>query len=213
MPYSGRLTFFIVLCVFCALVFLGLFFYRPLKGWLIRRNVTKFYYHRVMREARIHDYYLVNDIRYKLGGSDYVYIDHVLGGDKYIYVITDVYYEGAITARNDDAHWVNYLKNGKKIKINNPLMLSKVAVDRFSKASGINTSFLVGVVLVNDDCFVTPFENHRGEPVFVALSRLGKVISAYEKDDISPFVGTELKNAMIALHEEKEKEYAKKRKQ
>lgn len=166
-----------------------------------------------MREARIHDYYLVNDIRYKLGGSDYVYIDHVLGGDKYIYVITDVYYEGAITARNDDAHWVNYLKNGKKIKINNPLMLSKVAVDRFSKASGINTSFLVGVVLVNDDCFVTPFENHRGEPVFVALSRLGKVISAYEKDDISPFVGTELKNAMIALHEEKEKEYAKKRKQ
>ncbi len=209
MPYYARLTLFVILSVLCGIFLLVLFFYRPLKGLLVRHNVMRFYYHRVMREARFHDYYLVNDIHYRLGGSDYVHIDHVLGGDKYIYVITDVYYEGAISAKSDDVHWVNYPKKGKKIKIPNPLMASKNAVDRFSKASGINTSFLVGIVLVNDDCFVTPIENRRGEPVFTPLSRLGKVVAAYEKDNIDPFVGSELKNAMIVLHNEKEKERAK----
>lgn len=205
MPYYARLTLFIVICVLCAFFLLFLFFHQPIKAFFVKRNVTRFYYRKVMKEAQKGDYYLVNDILYRLGGSDYVHIDHVLGGDKYIYVITDVYYEGAVSGKSADANWVNYFKKGKKRKIPNPILESKVALERFSKASGINTSFLVGIVLVNDDCFITPINSRRDEPVLTPLSRLGKVVSAYEKNDIDPFVSKELEKVMVTLHDDKER--------
>lgn len=211
MPFEARLTLFIVLCVACALSLAFLFLYEPIKGLFIKRNVTWFYYHKVMKEARNRDYYLVNDILYRLGGSDYVHIDHVLGGDKYIYVIIDEYYVGAVSGKAMDANWVNYPKKGKKVAIENPLIHCKIALERFSKASGINTSFLVGIVLVNDDCFITPIESNRDKPILTPLSRLGKVVAAFEKDDVEPFVGKELERAMIALHDEKEEKKNAKR--
>lgn len=203
MPYYARLTVFITLTILCVLLLISLFLYRPLKGIIIKRNVTEFYYHRVMRTARLRDYYLVNDIHLKLGGKDYVSINHVLGGDKYIYVILDEYYEGAISAKRDDVHWVRYPKKNVKESIPNPLILSKEAVDRFSKASGINASFLVGIVLVNDDCFITPLELRKGEPALVPLSRLDKVVQIYEKEDVEPLAQEALRKAMVSLHNTK----------
>ncbi len=205
MPYFARLTLFVVIATICAFLMLFLFFHEPLKAFFIKRNVMRFYYRKVMKEAEKGDFYLVNDILYRLGGSDYVHVDHVLGGDKFIYVITDCYYEGAVSGKSADAYWVNYFKKGKKRTVLNPILQSKQTLDRFSKASGINTSFLVGIVLVNDDCFLTPINSKRDEPVLTPLSRLGKVVSAYEKNDVYPFVNEELKKVMVSLHDDKER--------
>ncbi len=205
MPYYARLTLFVVIVTICVFLLLYLFFHNRLKAFFMKRNVTRFYYRKVMKEAQKGDYYLVNDILYRLGGSDYVHIDHVLGGDKFIYVITDIYYEGAVSGKSTDAYWINYFKKDKKKKVANPILQSKQALERFSKASGINTSFLVGIVLVNDDCFITPIDSRRDEPLLTPLSRLGKVVSAYEKNDVYPFVSQELEKVMVSLHEDKER--------
>ena len=212
MPYFVRLVIYIAICVLLFFIFIFLFFYRYIKKFFIKKNVAKFYYHKVNKEAYLRDFYLVNDINYNLGGSEYVHIDHVLGGNKYIYVISDVYFDGAISAKKEDAYWVNYLNNGKKVNIRNPLFVSDIAVNRFSKASGINASFLIGIVLVNNDCLITPFNNERGESIFTPLSRLSKVIGTFEKDEIDPLVQEELEKVMINLHNEKEKEYERRKK-
>lgn len=195
-----RLTVFIVAAVFAGVLLFLLFFYSPLKAFLFRHNVSRVYYHKVMKIARYNDYYLLNDLSISLGGKAFVHIDHVLAGDKFIYVITDCYFDGAISARREDENWVYYSRGGKKRFIHNPLSANKLAMDRLSISSGINSSFLVGIVLVNDDSFVTPFDNVEGEPILTPLSRLGKVVASYEKQKVDPFVAGELHQAIADLH-------------
>lgn len=200
--FSIRLTIFIVAAVFVSALFFLLFFYAPLKAFIFRHNVSHVFYTKVSKEAKYNDYYLINDLNLKVGGSDFVHIDHVLGGDRFIYVITDCYFDGALSAKGEDQSWIYYKRGGKKESILNPLLTNKAAMERLSIASGINSCFLVGIVLVNDDCFVTPFDNHYGEPILTPLSQLDKVVSSYEKKkDVAAFRKEELRQSMHDLHD------------
>jgi hypothetical protein len=196
-----RLTVFIVAVILTSLLFLLLFFYKPVKAFIFRHNVSKVFYSRVMKLAKYNDFYLINDLKIKVGGEDFVTIDHVLGGDKFIYLITDCYFEGALSAKREDQNWIYYKKGGKKERILNPLFTNAKAVDHLSIASGINSSFLVGIVLVNDDCFVTPFDNVEGSSFFTPLSKLKDVIAAFEKKDVKPFVKEELWQTIHDLYD------------
>ncbi len=210
MPFQVRLTIFIVGAALAGAAFLLWFLYRPLKRFLGRHNLSHVFFNGVMKVARNGDYYLLNDLNLKIGGEDYLKIDHVLGGDKFIYVITDEYYEGAINAKPGDNRWVYYKKGGTKCDIPNPLLYNKLAMDRLSLQSGISSAFLVGIVLINDDCFVNAYENQDGEVLLVPVSKLGKVVEGYEKKDIQPFVKNELWQTVHDLHDLSVKEEGKK---
>lgn len=209
MSFEVRETLYIVVAIIAGCAFFLWFFYSPIRHFVCRHNLPKMFYHRVMKVARDGDYYLLNNLTLKIGGSDFVKIDHVLGGDKYLYVIIDHYYEGALRANLGDDRWVYYKRGGKKSEIPNPLFGVKAAMERLSIESGIASSFLVGICLINDDCFVNSFENAEGEVQFVPLSKLEKVIAAYEKKNVSPFVKKELWQTIHDLHELSEKNNAK----
>jgi hypothetical protein len=206
MPIQVRETIFVVAAVIVGAAFLVWFFLTPVKHFLWRHNLSHVFYNAVMRVARNGDYYLISNLRLKMGKDDFVKIDHLIGGDKFIYVITDEYYEGAINASPSDSRWVYYKKGGRKSDIPNPLLFNKLAMERLSIQSGISSSFLVGIVLINDDCFVNAFENSEGEVLLVPISKLEKVVGAYEKKDVEPFVKKELWQIVHDLHELNEKE-------
>jgi hypothetical protein len=210
MGENFRMTVFIVAAVFAGVLLLLLFFYSPLKAFLFRHNVSRVYYHKVMKIARYNDYYLINDLSIKVGGNNFTHIDHILAGNKFIYVITDCYFDGAIGARREDQSWVYYLRGGKKEFIPNPLLVNRTVMERLSIFSRINSSYFVGIVLVNDDAFVTPFDNVEGEPIFTPLSRLNKVVASYEKRDVEPFSDIELHQVVADLHALGEKDYEQK---
>jgi|LAHS01.1.fsa_nt_gb hypothetical protein len=201
MSEEVKLCIFIVAAVFAASG-LGLwFFYIPIKRFFWRHNRSRMFYNRVMKVARNGDYYLLNKLNLSVGEHDYVTIDHLLGGDKFIYVITDCYYEGALTVKPSDPTWVHYKSEDKKETVSNPLRENYFAVQRLSMVSGINASFLVGIVLLNDDCFVTSYANSEGDVLLVPLSRLEKVVTAYERKDVEPFVKKELWQIIHDLHD------------
>jgi len=210
MPIQVKLTIFIVGAVLVGSAFLVWFLYGPVKRFLGRHNLSHVFFHSVMKVARNGDYYLLNDLTLKVGGEDYLKIDHILGGDKFIYVITDERYEGAINAKPSDNRWVYYKKKGTKCDIPNPLLYNKLAMDRLSIQSGIASSFLVGIVLINDDCFVNAYENQEGEVLLVPASKLGKVVEGFEKKDVQPFVKKELWQTIHDLHDLSGKEEGKK---
>ena len=113
-----------------------------------------------------------------------------------------------LNAKVNDPSWYYYQKGGKKIDIPNPLMENRFAMDRLSIASGINTSFMVGIVLVNDDCFLNAFESDENESLLVPVSQLEKLIFLYEKKPtVKPFVPKELWQAIQDLHELGEKNH------
>ncbi|MFA6619999.1 MAG: NERD domain-containing protein [Bacilli bacterium] len=208
MSYEVKLTLFIVCAVLIGLVFLFWFFCAPVRKIVWRKAHDKLFYHKTLKVARDGDFYLINKLPLQTGNSSFVTIDHIIGGDKFIFVITDRYYDGALNAKTNEPSWFYYRKGGKKIDIPNPLLDNRFAMDRLSIASGINTSFMVGIVLVNDDCFFNVFTSDENESLLVPVSQLEKLIFLYEKrPNVKPFVKKELWQTIQDLHELGEKNH------
>ena len=200
MPYSVRLAVFCVTAVLAASLFFLLFFYKPIKRRVWRKNVARMFYTKVNRVNLDNDYFLLNDVLLKVGSEGYFHIDHILGGGKYVYVITDRYYEGAVVPTAYDPAWVYYTMRERKEAIPNPLLENKAVLERLGIVSGVNATLMVGLVLVNDDCFVAPYENEKGYSQLVPLSKLAKTIEFYEGQDLAPLNQEELRRIFVDLH-------------
>jgi hypothetical protein len=68
---------------------------------------------------------------------------------------------------------------------------------------------MVGIVLLNDNCFVNAYPSEEGDSILVPVSKLEKVVRAYEKKDVKPFVKSELWQIIHDLHELNGKENGK----
>lgn len=197
-----RLTIFIVAAVLVGLAFLVWFFYSPVKRFLWHQKPRKLFYRHVMRVVLNGDYYCVNDVALRVDEHTTTMVDHIIGGDKFLYIISDRYYEGVLKAHPDEPGWLLYQKHGQKVDLPNPLLENQLAMERLSIVSGINTSFMVGIVLINDSCFLNPFSNEEGESLLVPLSKLESVIASYEKrKDVEPFLNQQLWQTIQDLHE------------
>jgi hypothetical protein len=203
MSKEVQLTIFIVTAVLLGLLFAFLFLYSPIKSWLFRHKTVEMFYKKVRRVTLDNDFYLINKWALRSDESDPgIHIDHIIFGDKFIYVVRDRYYQGAISAKGNDASWIYYFRKNKKQYIDNPLINNRIRADRLALASGLNRQYFIAIVLVNDDCLVTPFQNEATDNFLVPLSRLGKFIEAKEKDPSIPsFTPDELAIAVRDLAE------------
>lgn len=200
MSYPVRLSIYIVALIAVSALFFLLFFYKPLKRYVWRKNVSRMFYGKVNRVNLDNDYFLLNDVLLKVGSDDYFKIDHILGGGKYLYVITDCYYEGAIVPGSDPS-WTYFTVRERKERIPNPLLANQSYLERLSIVSGVSSSLMVGLVLVNDDCFIAPYENVAGRSQLIPLSKLRKTVEFYEKSDVAPLNQEELRHIFVDLHE------------
>lgn len=197
-----RLTIFIVSCVLGGALLLYLFLSPLIKSYLYKHFTLKMYYKKIKKVVYDHDFYLINKWSLEMGEGDQgVHIDHLIFGEKYIYVIKDRYYEGALSAKADDKSWVYYFSPKKKKYIDNPLILNHIRADRLSLSSGLDRSYFISVTLINDDCFLPPFKNESKTDYLIPLSKLGKFIDAREKDDVHSFSPKELSAAVNELSE------------
>jgi len=201
MPQTVRLAIFVVAALLAAGLFFLLFFYKPIRRYVWRKNVARMFYTKVNRINLDNDFFLLNDLLLKVGSEDYFHIDHILGGLKYIYVITDCYYEGAVVPSAYGPAWTYYTVKERKEMISNPLLANRAALERLGIISGVNASLMIGIVLVNDDCFLAPYQNERGFTQLVPLSKLTKTIEFYENQNVAPLVQEELRRIFVDLHE------------
>ena len=185
MPYNVRLTIYIVICVIVGCAVLFMLLYGPVRRFLCRHFLVHVYYHKVKRVVYDNDYLLINDFMNKISSKESFTIDHLMAGDKFFYVIRDRYYPGAIAAKEDDPKWI-YYKGKKKGPINNPLLLNKVRMERLALLANMDPKYFISIVLVNDDCLMTPMENTHPDSFLVSLSRFPALIKALESSDVAP---------------------------
>ena len=50
--------------------------------------------------------------------------------------------------------------------------------------SGIDMKLFISIVLINDDCLITPFESTKDNSFLVSLKQLPKLIEAIESRDV-----------------------------
>ncbi len=211
MPYEVKFTIFILLAIF---VFGGILFWVLFP--LIRRKLfssryKRFYYDYVNHVVKYNDFYLINNLAFDVGDTQTLSIDHLIGGDKYIYVIIDYYLDGGI--KIDPLQPISYVykKDDKKFEIANPLQVVAHSMTKLSSLSGISSEFLVGIVLINDDCNVVSIENGSSPVNIVRLRELSKFIGEYEKRSVKPFVSRQLWQAIQDLHTIKENVQSRKK--
>lgn len=192
MPKEVRLTIWIILFVVIVAAFLFWVFYPLFKKNMMRKNHKRYFYKKVSKIANYGDYYLINGMRIHQEDPSSPSIDHLLIGNKYFYLIYDYYFEGAVDASLEDDYWIYLKANGAKTKIPNPLKVSEGISDYLSLVNSIDPSYMVTIVLINDDCFISSFQNNDGKANLSTLSKLEKLINSYESQNIGDFDGKAL---------------------
>ncbi len=96
-----QITFIIVASVLAAALLL-IFVLMPILKIVHRRNYKSYYYRKIYNYTLNHDLYLINNFVFKLDSKHNTSIDHILFGEKFIYIIMDKYYEGDLIGNSYD---------------------------------------------------------------------------------------------------------------
>lgn len=174
------------------MAFLFWILYPKFKKSVTRKTPKKVYFKKVMRVAKYGDYYLVNDVKIHKEDPHSPTIDHLLAGNKYLYLIFDYYFEGAVDASLNDEYWTYHKTDGTKAKILNPIKKSAQIGEYFASNNYLDHSFIVTIVLINNDCFISPIKNDGEQEELVPLSKLEKLIRSYESHKVSEFNSDDL---------------------
>lgn len=149
------------------------------------RDFQKRYYKEIRKIADLQDYYLINNLAIRNNNQLICKIDHVLFGNKYIYVIKDRFYRGAISGNKNDKIWMFYTKGNKSLEMENPMKVNEKRVDKLSLVTQIDMSFFISIVLINDDCVVkSTKELNRDNSFIVSKRNLSKLIKTIEKRNV-----------------------------
>ena len=126
---TGQIIF-LILVPLVILLMIGVALYFPIRNRRIRKNFRYFYYKKLYSIAMDKDYYLINNFLFRIDSSHVGRIDHILFGDKYIYMCTDCLFDGNIDGKEDDASFILISKDGKKVYEDNPLIANKKLIDK-----------------------------------------------------------------------------------
>ena len=150
---NGQIAFLIIVPI---IVIAGLFcaFFFPLRKRKMRKEFKYYYYRFIYKEALYQDLYLINNFMFKIDDTHVGKIDHILFANKYIYIINDYYFDGDIEGKDTDASLIFISRTGKKKYMDNLLLDNKKLISKLSLITGINSSLMIGVSLVNKNCNV-----------------------------------------------------------
>ena len=168
------------------------------KKSFLKKNYVKSYGKEAYKIANFYDLYLINRLILKSNDDSRIHIDHLLFGNKFIFVIKDYYFDGQLKGKEVDQSWVYYFgkeKDPKKEYVKNPLLENKARVNKLSILTGLNESFLISVILVNDSCDLSLTLNESDNQFVVKKSELKKLVEKVEARNVAPLNDEQLSYA------------------
>ena len=145
---------FVIIVPIVVVLFLAVVLYFPISAHYKRSHFQVRFYKRVYKVALENDYYLINQFYFKVDLNKLAKVDHIIFGEKYIYVILCKYYEGDLVGKSSDKSLIFISHKGKKCYTDNPINQSKQLASKLSSSTGLDASLLIGITLINDDCKV-----------------------------------------------------------
>ena len=145
-------TIFVILVPTIVVVLVILFLFFLVRNKNQKSNHEMEYYKVIRSIADCEDYYLLNNFKFNVYGSKVATIDHLLVGEKYFYIILSMYYDGNLSGAENDASLRLTTKETGTSYTDNPLFISKTLIQYLSSKTNVSSSFMIGIVLVNDSC-------------------------------------------------------------
>ncbi|MCH5179955.1 MAG: NERD domain-containing protein [Erysipelotrichales bacterium] len=194
---TPELTTFLI--VILALLSIYLLISYPLKKLLSRKLFRYFYYRRIYRYVEKKDLRLINNFEFTVDESTIAHFDHVVFGNKYIYLIIDKYWTKGIYGKEEDKSWLLFKSEEKRIYIDNPLKKNELRTEKLSLVSGIDRNMFVSIVIVNNDCLVDETIKLNKQNIILKERHLLKTIETFEKEDIENINDEQLQKVVYAF--------------
>ena len=189
---------FVIIVPIVLLFFMFVCLYIPISGAYRRKNFQIHFYKMVYRVALDYDYYLINQFVFKVDSSKNATVDHILFGDKYIYVIISKYYQGDLIGKYLDKSLIFISHKGKKCYTDNPYNETKYLTSKLSSSTGIDASLMIGIVLINDDCKVA-VQSESKQFYIIQRKRFPALIKAIESRPVETINETQLSKAVQSI--------------
>ena len=143
---------------------------------------------KVIRIARRNKLLTVPNLNILNYEREKICVDHVIFGNKYIYIITDFMLKGSVSGEVNDNSWVYYNKIIKKEKyLDNLSLVSDKNIREFAEISGIKADFIVSICLVPNECDFTVKQLEYNKKMVVHYSSLNRKIKELENQNIGTF--------------------------
>lgn len=189
---TDQLLVFLVILAFLFLSSLLFIFYDTLYEILIglsrHMRFSRWLYH----YARENDYILINRVKLPLTTDRFFVIDHLLFGDKFIYVIGSKSYLGWVSGTFDDAKWLVKDETTMDL-IDNPLKLNHRRSVWLSQMLAVEESRFVNLLILAKTGVVDKIPSSSPRDVALHEKDLHKVLSLFEKSpQVTPMKDTEI---------------------
>ena len=162
------------------------------------KNYRLKYYKKIYSLVFNEDYYLINNFVFRIEDKLLCTIDHIIFGDKFIYLIFDYYYEGALTGKYNDKSLVLIDNKGKKYYTDNPILISTKVVEKLSLFTSIEKSMFVGISLINNSSHLS-IENNDNTQVIINKKNIKSFVHTMEESDVGKINQNQLNDLVKAF--------------
>ena len=163
-----------------------------------KKHFREYCYKAIYKIAFDEDYYLINDMVFRIDPSKIGKIDHILFGNKYIYVINDAYYDGDLTGKDSDESLIFINDKGKKSYTENQYKVSKTIVKSLSDSTKIGMDLLIGITVVNKECKIS-IETNSKQFYIIQKNKLKRLIRAIESRNVGNINAPQLEALVKAI--------------
>lgn len=137
---------------------------------------------KLKRFAVDHDFPLLSDVVIQVRENKYIKIDHIMIGNKYIYVICCKCYYGYLNAKAIDEKWVLY-KGKRMLHIDNPLKNNEKRIKILANLLENSIEDFVNVVYLSKPVVTDKIVTNNNKKEFVLFEEdFEKFIEVYEKE-------------------------------
>ena len=193
----GQIAFLIIVPTIVVIA-IAVLIYLLNRRHMMKKNYKYFYYKRLYKIAMDRDYYLINDFLFKIDDSHVGRIDHILFADKYIYIMTDSYFNGDIIGKEDDKSVIVLGRDGKKYYDDNPLITNKKLINKLSLITGINPALIIGICIINDNCRYG-IQTSSKSFYYIQSNKLKALIKAIESRQVGTINKEQLASAVKSI--------------
>lgn len=181
------ILFVILILLFCSLTAFFIMYPKE-KRSILSKNYYKYCDKKVNSVASSNKFKAVNHATLNDYFNEPTEVDHLIFGNKFIYLISDHLLMGDVDGVASDNSWL-YKKRGEKscTYIANLYEECEKKVSDFATKINIDKETIIGVSLIPNECNVFIKGNNKSKTIIARYSDLKGIIKQFEKNKIASF--------------------------
>ena len=186
---------FICLLILLCLAIIFFITYPIFKRRLLSRNFNNFCNKKIAYISKRNKFKFLNNLNLENFNSEKLGIDNIILGNKYIYIISNYYYDGVVKGELEDNSW-NYFKKSSlnSVYVDNLYKKAKQIVDEFTSLIHVNQGLIIQISLISNECDFQVKNTNSQSSFVIHYSYLKRLIKKLESRNIAS-IGNENINA------------------